>query len=804
MMSFMGVTVSNFNSMFRRGFIWKAKARFVHSKFLANYSDHQKDGIFASDPSLSKFLSTSQASIAGLRMQWAFERTHTKDTCYQLTEDYSNGGDQYLTEDVMRAACGIPVRQRQFQDTEGINAALAAEVSSQDERDEKDTAWERLRVFIFQTMLDATMEVMSYTEFKKLSFKQKDTPNLPKEKLWDQIEEQGVVRQGIVKHKTSKVKPGSFIPKITLAKDFRDLCQPLQDSEVRMIFEEEHDVHSLRQYAFRHGARKSNADVLEQYHTESIRALSAAKPGKKTVEQTQACNKHQSSLDSIREHENSIMQVLNGGACAAKRRRLRPRESLTEDERVEGVRDSQAPTLTSRQITYHYPDASFYSITPRRYSGLGSAQKMSRGLQVHVLEGHTADLDIKNCCLTLTYQILGQLKPSPPLPGDLASLLDEITHRRSDFVKRLGVCDTEGKEILNALVNGGAIPPHLRNNESAQKLQRLSLYLRWVACNLLHDDYMKLKDSKQKQFPSATTFSLMWHAVEDRILQAWTEHILATQTKPSHLSLHFDGVRVSRNVMEEAQRYIESCQKAIKEKTSFDVVIVEKKAKDFMSHVREQSTQKVEIRHLPDACTLVGNCIPCALWHIAPLLRLTITSSIQNHELSENTEALKRRWRTYRSAAALYKTDLMCSVGLPADDVLSYILHYEGNGCPHCVAVQVLADRQNVMVVNGRTSMKLSMLAFREAFAAAVDRSTVVTYWQRRSRGELADKTGHLPDMQAGADISSDDEAANDEVCTARFSFDEDNKPVVSDNIQQTLRREVEETLLDLRLGHKE
>ena len=296
----------------------------------------------------------------------------------------------------------------------------------------------------------------------------------------------------------------------------------------------------------------------------------------------------------------------------------------------------------------------------------------------------------------------------------------------------------------------------------------------------------------------------MWHAVEDRILQAWTEHILATQTKPSHLSLHFDGVRVSRNVMEEAQRYIESCQKAIKEKTSFDVVIVEKKAKDFMSHVREQSTQKVEIRHLPDACTLVGNCIPCALWHIAPLLRLTITSSIQNHELSENTEALKRRWRTYRSAAALYKTDLMCSVGLPADDVLSYILHYEGNGCPHCVAVQVLADRQNVMVVNGRTSMKLSMLAFREAFAAAVDRSTVVTYWQRRSRGELADKTGHLPDMQAGADISSDDEAANDEVCTARFSFDEDNKPVVSDNIQQTLRREVEETLLDLRLGHKE
>ena len=85
------------------------------------------------------------------------------------------------------------------------------------------------------------------------------------------------------------------------------------------------------------------------------------------------------------------------------------------------------------------------------------------------------------------------------------------------------------------------------------------------------------------------------------------------------------------------------------------------------------------------------------------------------------------------------------------------------------------------------------------SFRAAVDRSTVVTYWQRRSRDEFDDETGHLMDMQAGADISSDDEADKDEVSTARFSFDEDNKPVVSDNILQTLHREVEETLRDLR-----
>ena len=63
---------------FRRTFVWKAKARFIHEKFLTNYSDHEKDGIFRADPSLGKFLSTSQASIAGLKLQWAFEIDHSK------------------------------------------------------------------------------------------------------------------------------------------------------------------------------------------------------------------------------------------------------------------------------------------------------------------------------------------------------------------------------------------------------------------------------------------------------------------------------------------------------------------------------------------------------------------------------------------------------------------------------------------------------------------------------------------------------------------------------------------------------
>ena len=59
MMAFLGVTNHNFHSLFRRSFVWKAKARFVHRKFLAKYPEHEKDGIFEADPSLNKFLTTS-------------------------------------------------------------------------------------------------------------------------------------------------------------------------------------------------------------------------------------------------------------------------------------------------------------------------------------------------------------------------------------------------------------------------------------------------------------------------------------------------------------------------------------------------------------------------------------------------------------------------------------------------------------------------------------------------------------------------------------------------------------------------
>ena len=174
---------------------------------------------------------------------------------------------------------------------------------------------------------------------------------------------------------------------------------------------------------------------------------------------------------------------------------------------------------------------------------------MSRRLQVHVVDGHTTDLDISNCCLTLVQQIISKVQPQPPLPDELAQLLDDMVKKRTQFVSELDLHIVEGKEVINTVFNGGNPPDRLKGHPHIRKLQKLSMYVRWMACNILHKDYISLQDNKQKEFPSATIMSLMWHSVEDAILHAWTKHVLAGPTTPRHLSLHFDGVRVSTDII---------------------------------------------------------------------------------------------------------------------------------------------------------------------------------------------------------------------------------------------------------------
>ena len=103
---FAGITAANFNSIFRRGLLWQAKARFHPPHVLATlHADHELDGHFEADPSLKQFLSSLPSAAAGLRLQHAFEAVTGKQDCLDLIENYVSGGDESL---IRKTSCEQP------------------------------------------------------------------------------------------------------------------------------------------------------------------------------------------------------------------------------------------------------------------------------------------------------------------------------------------------------------------------------------------------------------------------------------------------------------------------------------------------------------------------------------------------------------------------------------------------------------------------------------------------------------------------------------------------------------------------
>ena len=806
MMAFLGVTNKNFNSMFRRSFVWKAKARFVHAKFLRHYPDHEKDGIFEADPSLSKFLATSQASIAGLKLQWAFEMDHNKQDCYQLVEDYCNGGDGHLTEDIMREACGLPVRVRQIQEEEGLGNVLAAGQDSAEEQEERESEWVNLRNHVTTYMLDKELDVLTYHEFKKMTFKIGEHPNLAKGDMWDQLKDKDVVRTGIIRQKTSKEKPGAFIPKMSFSRQHSDICPQPELNTIQMHFDEEQDIGLAKKYAYSCRGRSLNVETMKAFYKSM---LPPPKKGRLPKEQEESMQKYQTLTRKLEDHENSLKKILT----MKQGRRLRTKRSVEEDEHDLASQDfpeghSWSSLKHSRTTSYEYSDKMGYTVRARRYTNSDGVQSMSRRLQYHVVDGHTVDLDIQNCCLTLLQQIIDKVKPQPPMPTHLVELMDRLVNDRAAVLSQLGLHIVEGKEMINTVLNGGSPPSALKNNEIVHGLQRISQYVRWMACNLLHDDYMSLADNKQKTFPSSTILSLLWTSIEDMILQGWTKHLLNNPNKPKHLSLHFDGVRISADHIGVSQEdFIKDCEKSINMRTGFMVKIVPKKHLSFIELVRGKSTHANALKNVPALLLQQGNCIPCALWHTIPLSRPAVTAAISDESVAQNQNAKTQRYRDYRSVASMCSLDIVGCLGLPESHVKSFVIHYEGGGVPHCLAVRVDASGGGVTIIDGATVYKLNIATLKEIHAAAVDHVTLISFWKKDSQDKNDSKSRILLDMVAGArDVpdETDEDASEDGVeaptipGASQISFDEDGVPVFTDNILVRLRQETHDVMEDI------
>ena len=91
------------------------------------------------------------------------------------------------------------------------------------------------------------------------------------------------------------------------------------------------------------------------------------------------------------------------------------------------------------------------------------------------------------------------------------------------------------------------LPDRLSGNEFAIGLRREGRLLCWVAVSLDPSFHTMLVDQGEKRWPEATSLFYLWTPAEDWILESMTRSLM--QYTPDHLSLHFDGIKVSSHVV---------------------------------------------------------------------------------------------------------------------------------------------------------------------------------------------------------------------------------------------------------------
>ena len=130
---------------------------------------------------------------------------------------------------------------------------------------------------------------------------------------------------------------------------------------------------------------------------------------------------------------------------------------------------------------------------------------------------------------------------------ELSSWSDHADHTAAILGRLQGFLGAKTKAVILGVAHGGALPD-VEDAESARWLKALSMesrLLRWIACSdfgLLHDRFIETK----KPWPANSTFARWWQTTEDRVLLCAEE--VAPASTSSHLSCHFDGFMVHRDV----------------------------------------------------------------------------------------------------------------------------------------------------------------------------------------------------------------------------------------------------------------
>ncbi len=356
---------------------------------------------------------------------------------------------------------------------------------------------------------------------------------------------------------------------------------------------------------------------------------------------------------------------------------------------------------------------------------------MSQLLQ-SILLGQTFDVDIQNSIFVCLKQAIDRLevKHSEVAFAGVLGTLSALASDRAKFCREeMGVDEVQGKAVLHSMVNGGACPEAYKDQPGAQKLRDLSRFLRWLSVSLMPKEFEVIQEEKAKDkgWAEATCSATLYFAIEDHILASIEK---AIKSKPTtHLSLHFDGVRVDKTRVQleggDTDQFCRFLETAIKQDTGYEVHLVVKEHLSCLQLVAKACPDPQKLVQPDDHMLLkVGNSIPCALGAVLgiDLLVGKLTAAGQGDGYKPPGGV-----RSYREVAALAGCTLSpAATWTKGQSTGSWLVHTFLAGKPHCFIM--VFEAGSVRVANGGvcyTVDKEDMLGYLEK---ALDKNFMVFF----------------------------------------------------------------------------
>ena len=214
---------------------------------------------------------------------------------------------------------------------------------------------------------------------------------------------------------------------------------------------------------------------------------------------------------------------------------------------------------------------------------------------------------------TCLNQLITKLEPYPPMPAELRETLAVCADKRSHVIENVvRTSHANGKQLLVSTLYGGAVPQMYDGQEFFVRLQKVSIYCRWLAVSLVPEEFdLFVQDTSGKKNPDASVLSHLYMAWEDMVLSHWVATLRQAYTI-RHISLHFDGIRLAiEETDDDAAAVCRKCEAAIADATSFHVKLREKQH-DTVFGLLRRNTEKPAFAS-GDIFVEPGNCIPHAM-----------------------------------------------------------------------------------------------------------------------------------------------------------------------------------------------